>query len=761
MAIMYPSSMPYDDLSFIDQSAYEETTPTLEPVAEIPSGPILFMPFISPKGYGEDNKLVYMDSARLNKYGSPNLKKYGLSLYLANRFVEGGGTVLGMRLMPDDAGYAHKCVYATVAKESLAEYETSITGTYPNQKTVYSPKWKFADEKTGTISEISFDSSAISNGKINFDTFNDNGFEYYTGDLTQDIPAENIKILKLTVKGSEFDTIIAKETVTETTTKTNGDGSASVNTSEYLRIYKLIVGQTETDASIGADGKDKIVSYTIGDKYAELVTSENVIVTYSSTVLNDSSTSDKIVNFVPDGGENVYPMFIAQAKSKGDFAKAFTFKITQDTTMNANNSNYFFYKFSSVDTTTGANLDENMSFTFDDDFVYGSECMSVEDVFETHSTNIKLAKCKGFDTFKDYIKTNCLNGADDADSEFNKLDILFGSNTSGKNLIITHTGGCDFSKYDDNRLSGNSLNGILDKASYADFGSDVNFTDPCADMFVKAFTGEITDLIYDEVRYPFEYLIIPSYTTSIIDAVANLADNRRISRVYPTYPKFSRYEEARDWAVNNLYKYNTWKYSEYCEWAQIRDSYTGKKLMMPSTYFNAYALPYHWLNNKGKPYAGSRNFNWKGFTVGSITPCSTNPQEYINNHNIGLNTMIEDGLGYASPYEQITSQQKAGVTSQLSENNNATILANMARIALRLASEARWTTLSDDEIRNYISNVQYEISMNLGGTYKNLTVNGERESVNGAGRNRIHCKLYVNFNDLLKGVTYEFYILAN
>ena len=85
----------------------------------------------------------------------------------------------------------------------------------------------------------------------------------------------------------------------------------------------------------------------------------------------------------------------------------------------------------------------------------------------------------------------------------------------------------------------------------------------------------------------------------------------------------------------------------------------------------------------------------------------------------------------------------------------------MVRIALKIANDKRWSDLGDEEVSSYKKTVEEAIAIALSSCYSRLEVFAERESVNGAGRARIHCKLNVLFKDMLKGVSYEFYILAN
>ena len=745
MKYLFPSSMPYDDLTFIDQSAYTETTP-LEEIATIPDGPIAFIPFVSPRGYGEDNKLMYMDSSRLAKYGNPNLKKYGLSLYLANRFIEGGGTLLGMRMMPKDAGYANKCIYAVIKKTDIISYETETIGRYPNETDIKKALWQVKDSDTTISSSLLLTDS--------YELFNADGKKVDTSF------SSSKNLLDEDIQDKSYDIKFGDETKKVYVLKDEND---------KLGLYSDANG-----TGTGVLEASLVATERVSIKYKGMtVNAKDQKGNFTDFELESSIKTIKEYNDAPKGTEVTVPLFVFRSKAKGDFAKSFKFKLTADETMNAQYPSRFFYKFSSDE--NGAKLDGDMTFTLDDDFIYGDDALGVADVFDKYAANMAMFKSKSFDLFKSIMESileasAATNGLT-AEDCFYSSDIIFGTKTYNSFVVdldvdVKGNEQTNLSKFDLNNLSGADLDGSIATADFTAFGNSEGFTDPFADMFAEVYGADVqnsgiyTDLIYDEVRFPFEYIIVPSYDKGVMDAAYDLAKNRHITRVFFTYPKCDTYAEARQWATSNMSAYNEFISSEYCEWWQIKDPYTKKNTMMPSTYFNAYGLPYHWLHNKGVPYAGTRNYRWSGGKVGTMTPCSVNPNEYIANHNVGLNTMIEDGLGYASPYEQITSQQKR-ITSQLSELNNATILMNMARIALKMSSDARWTTLSDEEVNTFISNVETAISLGLNGTYRSLRIEGERESVNGAGRNRIHCKFYVNFNDMLKGVTYEFYILAN
>lgn len=808
MAI-FPSSMPYDDITIIDQSQYVEPTTAAEPVLSIPTGPALLCPFISPRGYGKDNTLINMSSTRLAKYGSPNLKKYGLSLYLAKRFMDAGGSVFGMRVVDDAATYANACIYVRVSHTEAPAFTTKISGTYLNTIETYRPVWISVNDESGNT--VSFDEITLLDrkdantiGKLSSD-----GDDYAipvmpTGDgvtldpeLTgdDDIPTSATKFAfskekfdamkcrqySITINGTPTIVYLAKPSATgaatlykyeektvdtATTVTLTPVYTAKLNVNVMLKYGSTVAPETvNPEEWFDGTGKDPVPFNTGDGKIGESI--DNVDL---SGITNISQIFTKQVSSTNEQGETVttetidsyvIPLFIVKAKARGSFANGFRFRIISDTTMNSQTNNaHYFYKF--IDSDNGATLDENMSFTFNDDYSYKGKIMAPEEVFADYSENVEFVRVKQFDKFVELIDAvmDTLEAKDanpaliNSKPSVDQLDILFGSNTYAVSIIVdlTSLDAINFSKSTGEALNGGS-DGAFENATF-DFDND-----PFADALAKVYNGEVTDLIYDEYRFPYTYVFAPSYDANVVSAIHGLVtEGRHITRANYFLPKFSTYEESRAWRNANLGGVSHWKETIVPEWGQIRDPYTNKRTYMPSVYFDAYEMPFHWMNKQGKPYAGPRNYTWNGFITGSLVPCSVNPNEYIANHNVGINTVCEDGIGSASPYEQITSQ---GISSKLSEINNAITLVEMVRIALRIARDKRWEELTDTEITDYKTTVENAIASYLSNSYQTLEVLAERESVNGAGRDRIHCRINVKFKDMLKGISYEFYILAN
>ena len=756
MSSIFPSSMPYDDLKIIDQSSYTEETPVETPY--IPDGPIAFIPFISPRGYGEDNKLMYMTGSRLAKYGSPNLKKYGLSLYLANRFVSGGGTVLGMRVTTDNYAHANFIISASLTKQTQCRIETRST----RNSNKYYPVF-YRDLENGEKEYSPFTNIVIgdpnSTTSVDVNDLNNIGYIDKNNTFTylKDISSTNIAATGETARYAiEIDLNGVKFHVKFN----NGDyeSDSSIDNSD-VDITDISLKSSDTEYKLQIDD-----ALTV--KYIKNYAKKN-------DDNNEAKSLESIANFAKNGYRKIaswngtdtieIPLFFVSSKGAGEYGNAFRARIIPDNSMNSyintTNGDAFAYKF--IDAENGSQLDNNITFTFNDEYLYQNESMGIEDVFERYSNNVVMVKLDSFDDFTNIVNTHLQNknyySGDNANKTINNVDILFGTNVYNDIYYVNMVPDSSIGSVNLSSDIGIAFEGGAEETDTFSFGNDIY-----AKALVKAYKGDIDDLIYDEVRFPFQYLFCPSVDSSVVAAVKDLVQNRHITRasffvkgsttdVPPTY------EDAREQLTGEL-KLDNWKCDVTSEWARVTDPYMGRKVYMPSVYFTAYTYPRHWINRKGRPLAGRQNAIWTGFDVGTVTPRSSSTDEYIDNHKAGLNTMCEDGLGNAVLYEQITSQT---TQSRLSEINNAQVLCEMAKIALKLASDNRWSDLGDDEISQFQTTVESAIAGALPNCYDRMEVSAVRESANGAGRNRILCRINVLFKDMLKGVSYEFYILAS
>jgi hypothetical protein len=386
--------------------------------------------------------------------------------------------------------------------------------------------------------------------------------------------------------------------------------------------------------------------------------------------------------------------------------------------------------------------------------------MDIRDVVDEYLKYININIHDAWYDFVSYIESSRIGTSTTSEEKYiGDFDFIFGN--TKKSLNTTRI---KYASYD---VDATLLSGTAGCSLYG--GSDGSFegitfdtdTFKCNDSgviarYVSAYTGVIDDRIFDEVRYPISLVPAPMAETSIVGAIHTLVNTNYITKAVYFLPQTSTYSESRQEA-QDLFNGIDMTYKEICypEWATVKDTNTGKRVKMPSVYFNAYTIPNNWLTRKGKPFAGDA-CSWTGFIPGTVLPYTNHDDQYISNHNSRLNTMYENGLGKATPYEQLTMQSG---TSELSEINNTYTLTEMIRIALATARGFRWNDLGNTELSEFARALGDEFALKLNGCYKNVTITPQAESSNGAGKQRIRCRIEVSFKTILKGVSFEFYIV--
>ena len=769
----WPISMPYDEIEIYDQSKYVEEEVQVD-VNTVPSYPIGFFPLISPTGYSDDEKLVYLDSSTIGKYGNPDYFKYGLSLYCAKQFIDGGGHVLGLRMKAKNATHAHVGFGAQIKMMQKPLLKKIVDETDLNGIVSYTPYYKsVSDERVITF---------------------DDALEFVHAHVDDDgTPvAESVVIKKdATYVNSAGETVnfadvfqIGASTGTTPTTPTDPEdteevaslsdgitvgydiypvgGTDPVYKMMYKRAFVTTMVTKYFPTSEFTNGCDKDILKKKFEAWNEVdgVPCEPI------PKLADSNYFD--LEKLEEDKDYLLPLFMLYVKPSG--RNNYRLNIEIDGTMESyaltQNDPQRFYKLTIYDGNT--RVEPVMSFTFSD-YIYGDQSMFIEDVIEEHCQNVGIIVAQpdlptddyqysnNFDVLRDILSIYStgedlfMRDATSADA----IDILFGAPRDNSEYTYFESGvGVNFS---DLIMFANGSLGDFESKNTAVRNAAIK------QALIDAYTGKTTDLIFDEVRYPFTFVIPYNTDSEVYNAINSLVNIRR-SSVAPLYiSPSSTYSEARAKRTRGVAgsgedytSFNDSKIMFHVESAMIKDPYTHKRIRMPAAYFNSKAIPRAITEHGyGTPFAGTK-FYWDGFITGTMLPQTTNSDELKANHTAGLNTMIEDGQGRAYAEEQITTQN---FVSSLSEINNSITLRIMANIALCIAKNTRWTTITDEEIATYKSAVESKITNMLNGAYKTLHVESEKESVNGVGRSRIHCKIYVSFNDLLKGVTYSIYVI--
>ena len=753
-AINYPVGMPYDELKIYDQSIYKEESGQ-DASLYTPEGLIVFQPIISERGYDADNELRFItNSSQLDKFGTPNINKYGLSMYFAKNIIKAGANLLTCRLVADNAMPANRCIYAKVKFEETCEIPQYTDREYNGKVYINIPLFDVAGK-----SEV---------------------FKIV------DIEGKIRPILKSDMDTGNSITLNTKYVVDEVEHPVDGYVYKYINNEiKYFTSSDDVNGTTLVKAAFASQPRVNISYHTltVTDTTATNVDDPNLIGRFMSQLTNNGgqvlSDYDEIdfASFAADytkkdglekieiDTEYVIPLMIVRARCSGTFANNFKFTISPDRVMSTYaysiNKPRSFYTFSSTE--NGADLDSPITFTFDDNFIYNSESMFVDDVFDAYSKNIRITTMDQWYIFEELIhaflkdKTNARYNSQLVD--IGTIDLLFGTYVDGTVCDFINI---DQSEFDFNPSSGCALFGGSD----GDFGNvkkwNINDTsdgsDPFAKYFTRAYSGTISDLIFDEVRMPFRMIFSSTLDQNVNDAIHALVNERKSTAAFYTFPtSITTYAESRNFKLNNYSFYSSFKEYFVSEHAYVYDEYTRKRIDMPSTYFNSLKIPQYWINYKGKSFCGI-NFYWDNYVNGTLLPRTSKIDLWIENHNSGLNTMIEDGKGKASPYEQITAQTPA-INSKLSDLNNVITLLEACSIALIYANERHWVEINDEEISDYKTELNDRLNNALGSCYKSIEIQTSQAAQNGAGRNRILCKLYITFKDILKGVSYEFYIL--
>jgi hypothetical protein len=107
---------------------------------------------------GEDNKVVRFTSADefIAKTGQPNLKKYGQTAYNAVNWLNAGGEVFGLRVMPENAGYSHAFlnILTKVESKSVRDKDGNAV-TLPN--VVLKPAIAYTDINNASESLLGYE----------------------------------------------------------------------------------------------------------------------------------------------------------------------------------------------------------------------------------------------------------------------------------------------------------------------------------------------------------------------------------------------------------------------------------------------------------------------------------------------------------------------------------------------------------------------------------------------------------------------------
>lgn len=172
---------------------------------------------------GEDNVIQHFtnDDEFIAKTGNPNLKLHGQAAYNVVNWLQSGGEVYGLRVMPDDAGYAHAFlnILTKIESKNVLDKDGKLA-TMPN--VILKPAIAYTNVNNTSVDLLAYELSKDRSNEITIDGFenhmlftvfptgrgssyNNLGFRLSlnaTFDDTYDFRVYNLEVIKF----DEFDT---------------------------------------------------------------------------------------------------------------------------------------------------------------------------------------------------------------------------------------------------------------------------------------------------------------------------------------------------------------------------------------------------------------------------------------------------------------------------------------------------------------------------------------------------------------------------
>jgi hypothetical protein len=518
--------------------------------------------------------------------------------------------------------------------------------------------------------------------------------------------------------------LVAKTKVRTNVQATNAAGAP---------LYLTAGGQTTTDAT----GSTPIVRNVLNVKF-EL---------QSSVVTNgDFATPlSALLNATPDtDGRKTFPIMSWFVRGKGKFGNGYSQRILNDIDLDAVQDGRH-YKMEILE--NGATITLPITFSLNGNEIYQGESVYVEQVMNKYSEEIMGAEVSevGLELFLAEVAATV------KDETISELDIFFGKK---KDATASYQYEIDPTSVSFTTALGYNFAG----------GSDGNLdiSKPSADrkilmdsLLIKAFSGEYNEMIFDPIRYSIRHVFGCGYSAEVSDSIALFVAKRQLTTIgfldIGIVSTFSAALSVRQSSIK-VSQPNIYIDSQN---AQISDSYTGKNITMPAGYFNAFVIPAH-IQAFGSqtPFAGDR-VRWKGYNKDTLVPQTANIELQSQLHDNRLNFCIETGAQTANKYEQILSSTK---TSDLSELNNAHVLAEMIEVALNFSNARRWTDLEDGDIASFKKDLDITLKDMFNNKFSKLEITTTRLALNGVGKYRVKCDLNVWFKKMFKGANFTFYI---
>jgi hypothetical protein len=518
---------------------------------------------------------------------------------------------------------------------------------------------------------------------------------------------------------------------------------------EFLRgggdVYiRRIVSATAAHAHIVIVAKVRFPSEGANEGKAEVIFENRTLnsATDLETMITDA---EDLLNLTPDAdGFVVYPIAITGVSWKGVEGNKYTIRLIPNTSLDKQIDQ----KAYTLETRESASSSpKSVGFTFDENATLDGQSIYANDIFEEQSPNVFFNVLSTYSQFIEAIKDYIPEG------EIGRPDIFFGRDKSGNiypDYVILNT------SVDYTVSGGIAMQGGSDGSFAVD---QANREDSMMERYVESFDEMPTQMLENEYKYFIDYVFDFGAPQEVKDAIIGFTQRRKTTKaIIDTGLNNKTVTSIVNARVSGGVTYSNESAIIVSGVAAYRDPFTNKKIMMPLSFFEAFAVPNHISMYEGgaRPFAGA-NYTYDNMIPGTYQPIiydenSDSARKLVDNQ---INFAVEDANTYQA-FHQTTSLKVRSLG--LGERNNVHLLHLMIRLCLLEAKAERWNFLEDADIERYGSRIQQRLEIAMQGKVGELSIQTERAGQYGEDRNRVNVTINVRFKNINKGTTFTFTI---
>ena len=489
-------------------------------------------------------------------------------------------------------------------------------------------------------------------------------------------------------------------------------------------------------AVIVAKGKVVTDKYNVTFGIETLAASVNL-----ETMITDA---EALYSATPDeDGNKTFPIAIIGMNWSGIEGNKFTFRLLPNKGMDKE-VDVKTYQTEIKESTSAVPV--NTGFSLDSNAMLDGISIYSNDIFDETAPDYFFNVLAGYKLFladiEDYIPA----------AEVTKPDIFFGKEKDG-------------TAYPDYVILGTSVDFTAVGGIPFEKGSDGNFASSVAERqtnmmtrLADSFEEEATKILENEYKYFVDFVYDFGAVQDVKDALTGFVGRRQSTKAIID----TGYDKGSTAILNKRLTgdltYNDMKITLCGGIAIARDPFNNKKITVPLSYFEAYAIPRHITTYEGgaRPFAGAL-YTYDNMLAGTYQPYfydenSDIVESFVDNR---INFAMEDSNGYQAFHQSTTVK----LESALAERNNVFLLHKMVRIGLLEAKAERWNFAEDADIEKYEGRLKQRIGNELEGRLGSFDLVAEREGTIGAARNRVKVALTVRFKYINKGTTFTFTVI--